>query len=665
MPFRTSLLRFSAPLLGLLLGAAPLSGVHAQSSAPMEADTFHLREVVVTANRLPTPRVLLPQSITVLEGDDLRARGVHLLADALREVPGAQIVRTGSIGGTVSVFLRGGNSDFVKVLLDGVPLNEPGGRFDFGSFSLENVERIEVVRGPSAVLYGSDAVAGVIQIFTRRGSGEPTLSASASAGSQGSWTGEAGARGALDRFTYSLSVGRTATDGSYPVNNRFSSLVGSGRVSLLPDPRSEVALAIRVQESRYRFPTDGSGNVVDLNQFNFDEGVQLSLDGGRRLSDALEARVQLRASRGERGYENLPDSPADTVGFGYEANRLGTVVRRGAEARFLWSGEGRSLLAGTDWEVERERLLSRTLSNFGGGPSLSSGAFDGNRWNAGLFAQGSLEGPAASRWNAGVRLDRNEVFGSFLTAQAGVVIPLGAAGRVRASVGSAHKAPTFSQQFADTPFEVGNPDLQPETSLGFEAGWDAGFLENRLVVGGSLFHQRYEELIQYGYAGPGLPTYGNVSRAQSRGGELSGVYTASGGQSLGVDYTFTDATLRAPDGGPAPDPSSARLLRRPRHLVAARGRTPLPLGGSLGVTIARVGEREDNDFRSFPSSRVTLGAYTTADLDLQWSLAGAGAAPEGLHLTLRLENALDAEFESVVGFPGMGRRFFTGLRWNP
>jgi len=670
MSLRTRVRAASPALLSLTALALLSPWAEAQtptfpgSTDPAAADTFHLSELVVTATGLATPRALLPQAVTVLDGADLRARGVSFLSDALEEVPGVRVVRTGSIGATTSVFMRGGNSNFVKVMLDGVPLNEPGGRFDFGSLTLENIERIEVVRGPSSVLYGSDAVSGVIQLFTREGrdaTGAPVVSASLRGGSMGIWSGEAGARGASERQAWSVSVGRNETGGIYPVNNRFTALVGSGRVELHPDERSRLALGLRVQESRYNFPTDGSGDVVDLNQFTFDDALSLSLEGTRIFTPALQGRLLLRTGEGKRGFENEPDSSADTLGFGYRGNRLGTSVRRGADARLTWR-EGRlGVTGGVDWEVERERLQSQTESNFGGGPSLSASSFQEDRWNLAGYGQLEAEGPAASRVSVGARVDENEVFGTFLTGQTGVVVPLAGMGRVRGIVGTAYKAPTFAQQFAATPFERGNPGLEPETSGSVEAGWDGGFLDNRMVLGFSAFRQDFRNLIQYANRGAELPTYFNEARARSTGFEASAEFRLPSGIQTGAEYTRIKARAVTDDPDALVDGERPRLLRRPARQVNGRLRLPLPAalaGGSAGLVVNHVGSRVDNDFSSFPAERVTLSSYTTTDLDLQVPL-------QSFLITLRVENLTDADYTSVVGFPGLGRLFMVGLRWNP
>ncbi|MYH47964.1 MAG: TonB-dependent receptor, partial [Gammaproteobacteria bacterium] len=133
----------------------------------------NLQGLVVTANRLPQPEWAAAAHTTILYGAELERAGIEYVADALRQLPGAALVRGGSFGAITSLFLRGGESDYVQVLIDGVRVNEPGGAFDFASLTTDNVERIEVVRGPASALYGSEAVSGVIQIFTRRGSGRP------------------------------------------------------------------------------------------------------------------------------------------------------------------------------------------------------------------------------------------------------------------------------------------------------------------------------------------------------------------------------------------------------------------------------------------------------------------------------------------------------------
>src|SRR5216110_2081119 len=184
-------------------------------------DTVVLNPVVVTATRIPTPADGVPVAVTVLRGTELRERGILTVAEALRGVPAASVVTTSSYGSQTSLFLRGGQSNYVKVLIDGVPQNAPGGAYDFANLTTDNIERIEVVRGPASVLYGSDAVAGVVQIFTREGRGRAHGSVELGGGTYGSSTLDATLAGGGERAGYSVGVSRFLSNGMYALNNQY------------------------------------------------------------------------------------------------------------------------------------------------------------------------------------------------------------------------------------------------------------------------------------------------------------------------------------------------------------------------------------------------------------------------------------------------------------
>src|SRR5947208_826642 len=160
------------PLFIVLVGTIVSASLRAQQPDTLR-DTAYVGPVVVTATRSPLARDRVPASVTVLDGASLRAQGITHVADALRLAPGIAVVQSGSYGAQTALFTRGGQSNYTKVLVDGVPLNDPGGTLDIGTLTLDNVERVEIVRGPTSVLYGSDAVTGVVQLFTRRAAGTP------------------------------------------------------------------------------------------------------------------------------------------------------------------------------------------------------------------------------------------------------------------------------------------------------------------------------------------------------------------------------------------------------------------------------------------------------------------------------------------------------------
>src|SRR5436190_14665567 len=176
-------------------------------------DTAQLGTVVVSGSKVPRPAEVLTQPITVLSGDDLRARGVARVSDALREVPGASLVQSGSDGALTSLFLRGGESRYTKVLIDGVAVNAAGGFFDFSHVTTDNIDRIEIVRGPASVLYGADAISGIVQIFTRAGSNESQASISARGGTYHSFDLNGDVVGSSQLGAFSVGAGHHSSNG--------------------------------------------------------------------------------------------------------------------------------------------------------------------------------------------------------------------------------------------------------------------------------------------------------------------------------------------------------------------------------------------------------------------------------------------------------------------
>src|SRR5258705_302673 len=205
-----------------ILLAAAVALFPARGMAQLTArDTARTAPVVVTATRSPLGAERAPSSISVLSGEQLRREGITLVADALRQVPGLTLAQTGSYGGATSLFVRGGESKFTKVLIDGVPVNEAGGAFDFSSLTTDNIDRIEIVRGPASVLYGSDAVAGVVQLFTRPGSARTSAELSARGGTFGSYDVEGAVRGGTPATTWSLGGGNHGTRGFQAFNSDY------------------------------------------------------------------------------------------------------------------------------------------------------------------------------------------------------------------------------------------------------------------------------------------------------------------------------------------------------------------------------------------------------------------------------------------------------------
>src|SRR5467141_3595547 len=457
MPLDVFPRRFFSTLFAIVVPAA--------LAAQGRVDTVTVTPIVVTATRLPTPADAVAPTVTVLQGDALRARGLATVAEALRDVPGAVVVAAGPFGAQTSLFLRGGESDYVKVLVDGVPVNQPGGAFNWANLTLDNVDRIEVLRGPASVLYGSDAVTGVVQIFTRRGTGASRAEASVRGGTYGTLGWDAETSGGTQVASYSISISHFASDGMYAFNNQYHNTVFSGLARVAPDDRTDATLTLRYGDNAFHFPTNGAGVPLDHNQFGYGSGPTLGLDLGHYFTRRFEARLLLATNETNGGFDNRPDSTADRSRF----QNLDDVRRSSADLRAnLYLASGPVVTVGTAVEQEHERGFNVCRSSFGDCTTLP---IDSARWNAAVYAQAVTDAGGRIVLTTGVRAEDNQRFGTYVTYRLGAVYRLACGTRLRATAGTGFREPSFLENYS-TGYTVGNPDLQPEHSRSWELGFE-------------------------------------------------------------------------------------------------------------------------------------------------------------------------------------------------
>lgn len=616
-----------------------------------------LPATVITATRLPTPISAQTATVTVLDAQSLRNEGVTHVGDALRRVPGIAMARSSGIGSQHTVFMRGGQGNYVRVLVDGVAINEPGGTLDLGRLTLDDVERIEVVRGPASVLYGSEAVTGVIQIITKRGGGATRLRSEVGGGSFGTVRGSLGARGGIGALGWTLQADRHAMDGVLAFNNAYRNDGISGALDYAPDAKTDIRLTGRFNNSMYQYPTGSSGALVDRNAERTENRVLAGLDVGRRWTDRVETRAQYTWMDLLPRTNDGSDTPADTLGF-YGFFARGAVKRRMADARTtLRMGEAQFLTFGAEWARDQERTTSVSLSAFGDFPDTLRAA----RENRALYAQGLGELGRFS-YTVGARLDENSAFGSFRTARVGAGWRINDAVRLRSSAGTAFKAPNFFENFAGG-FTVGNPNLQPEESRSADLGVDVT-LGTGVRFSLTGFTQRFTNLIQYNGAVPfGTPNYENIVAANAGGVEFEVTLPSVAG--IVPQFAHTWTSTRVGTGGFDTSPSATfvqgeRLLRRPANVTTLQLRRALGSVGNVSAVIVRTGEREDRDFSTFPARVVVLGGFTTVDLAADLRLPGRFG--ESASLVLRADNATDVRFTQIQGFRSPGRILYAGFR---
>lgn len=630
MRFRLTLIALATPLV-----PATLAG---QGTA---RDTVRTDPIVVTATRSPLSADRVPSSVTVIAGEALRQQGIATVADALRQVPGLSLAQTGSYGGATSLFVRGGESKFTKVLVDGVPVNDAGGAFDFSSLTTDNLDRIEIVRGPASVLYGSDAVAGVVQLFTRAGGARPGGELSARGGTFDSYDAEGAVRGGNDVATYSVGGGRHGTSGFQAFNSGWTDNTASALLGLQRGA-ADARLSLRYTDVAFHYPTNGSGQVVDSNAVHREDRLAVGVDAGYRLAPAAALRLALASSSAHGVTDNQPDSPGD-VGD-YYFTTADRSHRRSGDLRLALDLPSAAQLT-VGGQIERSWQETGTLSSFGDTPPYSHA-----RRTTGAYAQ-LLVAPAPFTATVGGRYDHSDQFGAFATYRAAGSVQLRPATRLRASLGTAYREPTFLESYGGG-FVNGNPELTPEHALSADVGIEQ-HVGGRATIGATWFANSFRDLIDYRYAPTGGADYFNVARTKTAGLELEGRVALVAGLHADAAFTYLDTKVVDPGTSAAATAlfvAGGHLLRRPMHtLDAGLGYR----GGRGGVELRarRVGTREDNYFApDFSSSHVTLPAYTRADLSGDLSLAPPAASRASAMLTLRVENLFDARYTDVAGF---------------
>jgi vitamin B12 transporter len=607
------------PLRGAIAALVLLrpAGLLAQAVPPVTA------EVVVTADARPEPQRTLGVAATVIDGKEIERSKTTSVSDLLRSVPGVDVVQSGGPGAVTSLFLRGTNSPQTLVLVDGVKLNSPFfGGVDLSSLSTSNVDRIEVVRGPFSALWGSEAIGGVVQLFSRRSPGEKSW--------EGKVTGALGngpaAQGTADVAVRTGSVSvtggwrRATEDGALP-NEFFDVTNLSGGVEVALGGGSHAGVILRRDASVTGIPF--SEGVPTPYRKTTADTATLAVPVVVRLDEKTALEASLLAARDRPTFSD----PGDPYGYTFSS----TDARR----------TGGRLVATRDFGVQRlsvgsdaERTSVTSSDSYGtslSGETVTAWAF---------FAEDRIALLAGRLVvTAGIRRDDQSAYGAFWSPRGTVVFLASPAVKVRAAAGEAFRSPTTGELYY--PFS-GNPDLKPERSTSLEAGADIS-LTPSLTWETTFFHNDIRDLIEYV---PQTFTNENVGRARTQGVETVLRGELQGGVFARASYTFLDATDL--DTG-------LSLLRRPKNRVAATVGKSFGAGASFEVTGVWVGSRLDRDAIDF-TRLVEMPPYFRLDL--------AATAPRLLWNVapfVRVTNVFGSAYQEASGFPAPGRRFLAGL----
>ena len=569
--------------------------------------------VVVTATLTPEEERELGSATTVITREWIESTGARNVADVLRQVPGLDVARQGSDGSLVSTFLRGANSPHVLVLMDGARLNSPYfSGYDFSVLTTENVERIEIVRGPFSALYGSDAIGGVIHIFTRpssRLSGRATLEG----GNVGHRRGSGFVTAGTDTFGASGSYSHDEVDGER-ANSDWRQDAGSVRLDGRVGDAFRISLEGSLVDADVGVPGAVGAETPRARQTSREERLQLP--GSFRPFSGHDATFLLARVASERTYDD-PDAE-------FESRSNPTTWQARLSDSFHTGRH--ELTAFGSWE----RWNVDDRSNFG----VALDDDESTLWGAGV--QDSVSLGRGAVLTGGLRYDHHSDFGEAWSPRGTLSwVDRTAKWKVRFSGGSAFRAPSVGELFY--PFS-GNPDLQPERVTSWEAGVERYLSGGRVEL--SVFWNEFGDLIVFNFV---TSLNENVGRARTRGLELAWRQRITDGIEIDSGYTWLDAEDLTTGGD---------LLRRPRHraFVGAAWHPVAALTVSPRATF--VGKRLDAD----PVTRRNeeLPSYVRLDVYARWDFGHF--APYA-----RLENATDRRYEEVDGYPAPGRRWAAGL----
>jgi vitamin B12 transporter len=614
---------------------------------------YSLSEVVISATKNPTSSIQLASSFTLINESEIANKQKLCVLDLLREVPGLTVTQTGGPGSMSSVFMRGANSNHTLVVLDGAVLNDPAsvnGAYDFSSLLTDNIERIEIVRGPQSTLYGSDALAGIITLFSRRPAEGFNLSFTTEAGSNNLYKGNLAAMGMLGQFSYSLSYSKLKTDGISAASSKYdntekdkfeSDLFSSNlRFNILPN----LTAGIIYRYTKSRGDLDQNEKLGDDPNFRTDFEEHL-------VRGTIESEIIKGAWSSVLGFSNVRkiNHTTDDVDA-LHPSTSSYAFNNATRTKIDWQNNldfisNNRITIGAETEVERANTYYYSESMWG--PYVSEFPEQSIRTN-GIFLQDQFSIAENLHGAVGFRYDHNEKFGGQATFRIAPSYLLNATNtKIKATYGTGFKAPSLYYLFDPM---YGNQNLKPEKSSGWDIGFEQYFFNYRLALGVTLFQIKFDDMLGMDANYKAI----NINKAESNGVETFVNYAASAILNARLNYTYTYAVDKSDNS----TDKNLLLIRRPMHKASLdfnyKPFDALNLNGSVIYT----GKREDKDFSGWTTVRVTLPEYTLVNLAAYYKVTNF------LTVKAKLENIFNRYYEDVLYYGTMGRNFSIGFGLN-
>jgi len=612
---------------------------------------YIMSDVLVTATKTERSSLEIASSVSIIDSNEISWKKKNTVYDLLKNEYGLSLTQQGGPGSLSYIYTRGANSGHTLVLLDGIEVNmpnEPNNAFDFANLPTDNIERIEILRGPQSTLYGSDALAGVINIITKKGAGKPKFYLSTEGGSFNSYKGLGGLDGSYDFLNYSLSISKFKTDGISAASEKYGNKENDGSSKNIFTSRIGANITDDLNlDLFFRFTKADA----DLDQFggefgddptyffNLEEGAYRAAVNYSAFNGFWNQSLGVSFLRNVRKYkfDVTPFNPSSSRSF-YDGKKL----------KIDWQNNfylTTNNIVTMGVETEEEKAISEYYS-FSDAFNFVSIFPENSSRTTGAYLQNQLNIFGNFFNTFGIRYDNHERFGSQVTYRIAPAYIFWETGtKLKANYGTGFKAPSLFYLFDPS---YGNANLNPEKSTGWDAGIEQYFSNSKVIIGLTYFQNSFEELFGFD---ANFKTI-NIDKAESSGIEFYFLSNPLKEFHLKTNFTYTNTKNKSEN---SPDRDKL-LLRRPKVKISSSVNYIFQERANLNVEVIFVGQRDDMNFSIFPAVRVNLKSYTLVNLSASYDVL------KFLQLYGRIDNLFDTEYEDVLGFGTPGFSGYLGFK---
>jgi len=617
-----------------------------QTEKEKQEQKITLKPIVVTATKTEESIEKVASSVSVITAQDIDNSKDMTVKQALKEVPGLFVASEGGLGRRASVFLRGARSEDTLVMIDGMEINDPispARSFNFADFLTDNIDRIEVVRGPQSTLYGSDSIGGVINILTKKGRGKPKFSFFTEGGSDETFREIVSGDGKIEKWDYSFSGTRVDSNG-ISADDNYENNAFSGRIGYQLFARGNLDFVFRSIDAKVHLDDWDYMNYRTINDPNYTEETNSQLYLTRytqEVTDYWDSVLKFGYYAINRDDRDRPDSrePFYSAKGWYDSS-----IIKGEWQNNWYLGDIDVVTMGIEYKEEKGE------------------SYYADNWGVSLFPKKSVNNKAFYFQNqlnlfnhifltGGVRVDDHQTFGTETTYKAALAYLIPNTGtKFKGTWGTGFKAPSLYQLYApEIPaygFLGGNPHLQPEESESFDAGIEQNFWDGEIFFSFVYFHNDYDNFITF-YSYPDYTsTYINLNKAKAEGYEAEIRWNPLENLTLSASYTRTNTRDKTHGG---------LLLRRPRDMVSGVLNYAFQKY-QLNLSVNHIGKRLD--WKGFLGENLYGESYTLVNF------AGSYTISEHIQLFARIENLFNEHYQEIRGYDAAGISAFGGIKLN-